>query len=116
MAETHPVQWVTLHNILSFLFGIWSVVHVHASCNAVTLVWGSLRLAPISLSFLFMFMKIWLFTGRDGLLIIHTVVSRKYVPPPPPPFAILALVQNAGYAGCNIFSRNYAPPSGAPPT
>ena len=22
-------------------------IHVHASCNAVTLVWGSLRLAPI---------------------------------------------------------------------
>ena len=31
-------------------FGIWPCVpdiHVHVSCNAVTLVWGSLRLAPI---------------------------------------------------------------------
>jgi len=25
-------------------------IHTHASCNAVTLVWGSLRLAPIKRS------------------------------------------------------------------
>ena len=36
------------------IFGIWPHVrtyadrHTHASCNAVTLVWGSLRLAPIN--------------------------------------------------------------------
>ena len=37
-----------------------------------------------------------------------TVVSRKYAPP----FATLASVQNAGgglYAGCEDFSRDYAP-------
>ena len=44
----------------------------------------------------------------------YTIVSRKYAPP----FATLALVQNVGgggvlYAGCNIFSRDYALPSGA---
>ena len=32
--------------------------------------------------------------------------------PPPPTFAILALVQNAR-GGCDIFSRDYALPSGA---
>ena len=45
---------------------------------------------------------------------ILTVVSRKYAPP----FATLALVQSAGggggggglYAGCDIFSRDYALP------
>ena len=31
------------------MFGIWphTDIHTHASSNAVTLVWGSLRLAPI---------------------------------------------------------------------
>ena len=45
-----------------------------------------------------------------------TVVSRKYAPT----FATLALVQIAEggrlYAGCDIFSRDYALPSGVPPT
>ena len=55
---------------------------------------------------------------REGWFVNYSYRSVPQIraPPPPPPFAILALVQNAGYAGCNIFSRNYAPPSGAPPT
>ena len=34
---------------LNLIFGIWpqTDIHTHASRNAVTLVWGSLRLAPI---------------------------------------------------------------------
>ena len=36
---------------LNLIFGIWpqTDIHTHASRNAVTLVWGSLRLAPINL-------------------------------------------------------------------
>ena len=35
---------------LNLIFGIWpqTDIHTHASRNAVTLVWGSLRLAPIN--------------------------------------------------------------------
>ena len=52
---------------------------------------------------------------RNCLQCSCTVVSCKYNPP----FATLALVQSAEgglYAGCDIFSRDYALPSGAPPT
>jgi len=43
-------MYISVHSIKSF--GIWPHAdrqtdrHTHASCNAVTLVWGSLRLAP----------------------------------------------------------------------
>ena len=44
---------------------------------------------------------------------ICTVVSANTPPLPPPPFATLALLQTAGgwgglYAGCDIFSHDYA--------
>ena len=52
-------------------------------------------------------MESWKNFTNDMLLL--TVVSRKYAPP----FATLASVQNGGgglYAGCDAFSRDYAPP------
>ena len=53
-----PLAWSsTCANFVSVrsisIFGIWSVVpdiHIHTSCNAVSLVWGSLRLTPIRLA------------------------------------------------------------------
>ena len=44
----------------------------------------------------------------DMVCLVHTVVSRKYAPP----FAILTFVQSTGglYAGCDIFSCDYALP------
>ena len=67
-----------------------------------SLVWGSFMLAQLSI-------VVVVYPDRSLTYECLTVVSRKYAPP----FVILALVQSVGgglYAGCNIFSCDYALP------
>ena len=46
---------ISSYPFVQFKFSVYgrkqTYIHTHASCNAVTLVWGSLRLAPITPSF-----------------------------------------------------------------
>ena len=75
-------------------------IHLHAMHFSTTYSCSQLEHAP----------SIYIDMSCTPYRVTHTVVSRKYAPP----FATLASVQNAGgglYAGCDDFSRDFAPPS-----
>ena len=44
---------------------------------------------------------------------VYNIVSRKYAPPPPPNLSLITKCGGGLYAGCDIFSHDYALPSGA---
>ena len=49
--------------------------HTHATCNAVTLVWGSLRLAPI-IDFTFSLVLPFLGNKPKKFYFVHQTISR----------------------------------------
>ena len=90
--------------------------------QARDIIAGEIKLSSIYRTCPFEWLE-WLFILK--IHSFHEIERIKYcsgpqICPPSPPFATLPLVQSAGgaclYVGCDIFSRNYALPSGAPPT